>query len=392
MSAPVIARRREDRLAMNLPFIFGGISLAYAPVGLIETPATLPILYVNVIAAILWGMLGMFARRGSLEAVRWLMFVVVAGQISSQCLVYGPDPLTHLFLITGLPAAFLIFPAEQKRRMYFLVVFIIAVVIALELGTNPSRRISNATLRAIRSTNVVGILSVIVGLSFQSYRVITRTEEDLAREHDKSERLLLNILPAPIAARLKEQRGPIAERFECATILFADIVSFTPLAQRIPAAAVVSMLDEIFREFDALAHAHGVEKIKTIGDAYMAAAGIPEPCADHAQRVADMALQMQSTIAEHFGKRYPELTLRIGIAAGPVVAGVIGERKFSYDLWGDAVNTASRMESHGVPGRIQVNEKVRELLGDAYRFESRGMIDIKGKGPMEVFLLEGRES
>ena len=199
-----------------------------------------------------------------------------------------------------------------------------------------------------------------------------------------------NILPAPIAERLKTDRTRIAERFERATVLFADIVNFTVLSTAIPPARLVEMLDDIFSGFDALAEKHGIEKIKTIGDAYMAAAGIPEPCADHVQRVADMALEMQELMRIEYGVRYPGLMLRIGMHSGPAVAGVIGARKFAYDLWGDTVNTASRMESHGRAGRIHVSTEVRDLLLSTHTFEERRSIEVKVKGAMETFFLVGR--
>lgn len=377
-------------MVARIPLLFCASSLILAPLGFVDPPATLPIAGLNLGAAVLWGALYVLGRRGFLDSVRWLMFSVAFAQIGGLGVLYGRGPLGHLFLLTGLPATFLIFPREQRRRMLVLAAALVALFLAIEVGTEPRVDLSAETLRTIQTVIMIGVLLLTAAVSIYSFRAVTFAEEELAREHAKSERLLLNILPATIAARLKEQSGAIAERFDSATILFADIVSFTPLAQRLPPAELVQMLDEIFREFDALADAHGLEKIKTIGDAYMAAAGIPEPCADHVQRVAEMALAMQVKMASYFARRYPELALRIGIAAGPVVAGVIGERKFSYDLWGDAVNTASRMESHGVPGRIQVSPQVRELLGEAYRFEPRGTIDVKGKGPMTVYLLAGR--
>ena len=201
-------------------------------------------------------------------------------------------------------------------------------------------------------------------------------------EHNRSERLLLNVLPAPIVPRLKGGEQTIADRFDEATVLFADMVGFTQLASRLQPRALVQMLDEIFTVFDDLA-TKGVEKIKTIGDCYMAAAGIPLPRPDHAQAVAGMAMEMRDAVAA----RTDGLRLRIGVHSGPVVAGVIGKSKFIYDLWGDAVNVASRMESHGVAGAVEVSAATAALLGDAFRVEPRGTVEVKGKGPMEVFLL-----
>lgn len=213
----------------------------------------------------------------------------------------------------------------------------------------------------------------------------------LAEERDKAERLLLNILPQPIAERLKQEQITIADHFAEATILFADIVGFTPLAAQLSAPEVVNLLNNIFSAFDRLADQHGLEKIKTIGDAYMLAGGLPTPCANHAEAVAEMALDMQQEIARFSQESDNPINIRIGINTGPVVAGVIGLKRFIYDLWGDTVNTASRMESHGIPNCIQVSQSTYERLRDKYVFEERGVIAVKGKGEMLTYLLTGRK-
>jgi guanylate cyclase len=208
-------------------------------------------------------------------------------------------------------------------------------------------------------------------------------------EKARSDRLLLNILPAPIAERLKRDEAVIADRFEGATVLFSDLVGFTTLSARLPPEEVVTMLDTIFSAFDAIADRFGLEKIKTIGDAYMLVGGLPTARPDHAVRVADAALAMRAWVEESARARGLDLAMRIGIHSGEVVAGVIGRRKFSYDLWGDTVNTASRMESHGAPGRIQVSAATHALLDGRYRFEERGTIEVKGKGAMLTYWLVG---
>ena len=198
------------------------------------------------------------------------------------------------------------------------------------------------------------------------------------------------MLPADIAARLKVAPGVIAQRLDAVTVLFADVVGFTPMAAKLSPEALVELLNDVFTRFDALASQHGVEKIKTIGDAYMAVAGVPKPRPDHALAVAELAIAMCSAIEEARANTGFDLRLRIGICTGPAVAGVIGTHKFAYDLWGDTVNTAARMESHGVADGIQVSESTFTALGGAYRFEPRGLIEIKGKGPMQTWLLRGR--
>jgi adenylate cyclase len=217
-----------------------------------------------------------------------------------------------------------------------------------------------------------------------------RMEKALSKEQKKTDALLLNILPEAIATKLKNEPAAIADKFDNATILFADLVNFTQISTTMSATKLVYLLNEIFSTFDRLTEKHGLEKIKTIGDAYMVASGIPIQRPDHAEAIAEMALDMLVAIQELNVKLDTKFDLRIGINSGPVVAGVIGTKKFIYDLWGNAVNTASRMESHGIPGRIQVSIYTYELLRDKYQFEERGLIEIKGKGEMQTYFLEGR--
>jgi class 3 adenylate cyclase len=210
-------------------------------------------------------------------------------------------------------------------------------------------------------------------------------------EQEKSERLLLNVLPKPIAERLKSGEEVIADGIDEVSVLFADIVGFTPFAEKLLPEDVVKLLNETFSTFDRFADEAGLEKIKTIGDAYMVAGGLPNPRPDHAEAIAKMAIRMRDSVAELAGESGP-MAVRIGIDSGPVVAGVIGRRKFSYDLWGDTVNTASRMESHGVPGKIQVTPRVFERLKGRAEFEERAPVEIKGKGTMSSYFLIGWKS
>ncbi len=214
----------------------------------------------------------------------------------------------------------------------------------------------------------------------------------LEAEREKSERLLLNILPAAIAERLKQNSSTLADYFPEVTVLFADIVNFTEIASRTTPRELVTLLNEIFSAFDRLAEWHGLEKIKTIGDAYMVVGGLPVPKANHAEAIAEMSLDMQQEISRFRTKEGEPLSLRIGLATGPAVAGVIGLRKFSYDIWGDTVNTASRMESHGKAGCIQVTAATYQLLRHQYLFKDRGDIDVKGKGKMRTYFLTGKKT
>jgi class 3 adenylate cyclase len=222
----------------------------------------------------------------------------------------------------------------------------------------------------------------------------------LRLEQDKTERLLLNILPKLIAHRLKQdqrvlaQQGVaalIAESFDDVTILFADIVGFTPLSARLPPIEMVNLLNQIFSKFDQLAQQYGLEKIKTIGDAYMVVGGLPVPSDNHAEAIAHMALDMQQAIHCFQTEPGESFQIRIGINTGSVVAGVIGINKFIYDLWGDAVNVASRMESSGIPGKIQVTQETYQRLKDKFEFEERGAIVVKGKGKMTTYWLMERK-
>ena len=224
-----------------------------------------------------------------------------------------------------------------------------------------------------------------------AFLALERSLADLRREQAKSERLLLNILPAKIVERLKENHETIADSFDSATVLFADLCGFTEFSQHVDPQHLVEMLDEIFSTFDHLAAAHGVEKIKTIGDAYMAVAGLPVPRDDHAEAVAAMALGMLEGFRGVMRARSLAMQVRIGIHSGPVVGGVIGRHKFIYDLWGDTVNMASRMESHGEPSRVHVSQATRDLLEGKFRFVERGEIRVKGKGTQTTYFLQGRE-
>jgi adenylate cyclase len=236
----------------------------------------------------------------------------------------------------------------------------------------------------------------ICNLAVFLYERLQRTEfyarRELEAEQKRSERLLLNILPEAVAQQLKHDHRTIAESFAEATVLFADIVGFTQISAGIPPQSLVAMLNQVFSAFDQLAEQHGLEKIKTIGDAYMVVGGLPLERADHVEAIADMALDMQEAIAQFLTPQQQPLRIRVGINTGPVVAGVIGRKRFIYDLWGDTVNVASRMESHGLAGRIQVTEAVYERLKASYYFEERGEISVKGKGAMITYLLQGKQS
>ena len=298
----------------------------------------------------------------------------------------------------GGPFGAIIFRSNREAAVQFLLFISVFALAILAEQYYPAEsagipeHISLILLIANMSLFMSFVLLNVMHFRHQRDRAMAALDREhglLRLEQSKSERLLLNILPERIALRLKNEPGYIAEAFADVCVLFADLVNFTPLSARIAPDRLVAILNEVFSRFDLLAEEHGLEKIKTIGDAYMAAAGLPEPVDSPARRCARMALAMRQRISDLHFQEASDLTLRIGLASGPVVAGVIGTRKFIYDLWGDAVNTASRMESQGSAGQIQVTERVRDELGPEYVFEDRGQIEIKGKGLLRTFFLRG---
>jgi class 3 adenylate cyclase len=230
----------------------------------------------------------------------------------------------------------------------------------------------------------------VVKARVHTHLVLREKTELIEQKNRENEALLLNILPGEIANRLKAGEHDIADSFANVTVLFGDLVGFTVLSDTMSAAEVVDMLNGLFSRFDQLANELGIEKVKTIGDCYMAVCGLPKPCSDHTERMARMALRMLEATREYSNQKGLSLRMRIGLNTGPVVAGVIGSSKFIYDLWGDTVNIASRMESTGVPSQIQVTRSVYEQLKDKFELESRGAIQVKGKGEIETWLLHAQ--
>jgi adenylate cyclase len=299
----------------------------------------------------------------------------------------GRDCGIQMNLIVGAAAAFFVFGSARPLLGVVTVVLCFAAHVAawflFPVGIVPTPRGFLAQLYVGSAVNAFGLIGA---LTYFSFRLVERAEA-------ATEALLANILPHAILARLRERPDePIAEGYDHASILFSDIQGFVPLSQRMGAARTVAMLNEMMRRFDALAAKHGVEKIKTIGDAYMAVAGLPEPAADHADRLARMGFEMfaaKDIVAAQFDV---PIRMRVGIATGSVMAGIIGAQKFSYDVWGDAVNLAARLESSGEPERIHVSTEARAAMSGAWcDFERRGEIEIKGIGPVETWFLVPRQ-
>jgi len=258
-------------------------------------------------------------------------------------------------------------------------------VLALAEGAERVRSGDLTVQLPVTSEDELGILT---GGFNSMVSTLQEKTDAIEQKNHENELLLLNILPGEIAERLKRGEGSIADSFAEVTVLFGDLVGFTILSSKIGPDEVVGLLNGLFTRFDDIAHELGVEKIKTIGDAYMAVCGLPNPQADHATRMIEMSRRMLAATRDYGKSAGMEMSLRIGINSGPVVAGVIGVSKFIYDLWGDTVNIASRMESHGIPGTIQVTRAVYEQLKDNYRFRERGPVEVKGKGLIETWLLD----
>ena len=287
----------------------------------------------------------------------------------------------------------------------------LALVVSIVMGTVLTRSVlalsttvqrfadkDFAARTRIASKDEIGQLGASFNAMAETIQIHSERLEDLVRQRTRelteekqtSERLLLNVLPGPIAERLKTGENLIVDRFDAVSVLFADIVGFTLLSARTSPEALVTMLNEVFSTFDRLAEQHGLEKIKTIGDAYMVVAGLPQPIADHATAITHMALDMIASVEAYAVRHATPLTIRVGIHTGSVVAGVIGTKKFIYDLWGDTVNTASRMESLSLPGRIQVSEDTHRLIAADFELEPRPPIEVKGKGTMQTYLVVGQ--
>jgi class 3 adenylate cyclase len=326
---------------------------------------------------------GLIIAALALARRRWPLAVLLASAATLQ--VYYLSQYTSTYPAVPLSVALATAWAAGHRRWSLLVAaWYVIGPLAYALSQLSQETRTPLTLLGDAVSNAAMFAAVLVlGEAVRSRRA-------LALEQERSERLLLNVLPAPIATRLKAGEGVIADAFPEVTVLFADLVDFTRRSQRIGPAQVVQALNELFSAFDRLAQQQGLEKIKTIGDAYMVAGGLPQPHPDHAQAIAEMALGIREEVARRTDPSGQPLAVRIGIDTGPVEAGVIGTAKFSYDLWGDTVNTASRMESHGVAGCIQVTTRTYQRLRDGYQFQRRGPISVRGMGEMVTYFLVGR--
>jgi len=327
-----------------------------------------------------------FARTRSFRVFRGLQLLfILLLPFLLQVALGGFVPASAVIVWSLLcPFGALVFHDVRNATRWF-ALFVVLVALSPFLGT----RMENGLPLWLVTLLFVLNLSIVSSIVFV---LLATFVHQLGRERSRSEALLLNVLPKTIADRLKDRPGVIADAYDEATILFADVVNSTPLTRELSPREMVSLLDGYVTRFDQLALLHGLEKIRTIGDNWMGVAGVPLAVDDHARRAALMALDMFDYVREQQRANVRGLEFRIGLNSGPVVGGVIGRSKFVFDIWGDPVNLASRMESTGVPGRIQIGPDTKALLDDEFVLESRGMVEVKGRGPMETWFLVSRRS
>jgi guanylate cyclase len=368
-----------------------GIALVILPVGLLwgclywavgeEAVALTPLAYVagSVVS------IAVFARTRSFAFLRTAQLALILVLPTLGTIMLGGLEDASFVILWALlaPLGAVAFDRPERAWPWF-AAFVLAVVLALALSEVVRPDGASLPDAFVRTFDVLNIVVV----SFVAMVLLVTFARGRDTAQARVEALLLNILPEDVAQRLQAEPNAIADHFDDASILFADVVDFTPLASRLDAREVVALLDRLFTLFDDLVDRHEVEKIKTIGDCYMVAAGVPRPRRDHAQALAGLALEMRD--CAHTCLPGSDLRLRIGISSGPVVAGVIGRRRFLYDLWGDTVNMASRMESSGTSDEIQVTRSTWELLRDDFVTEPIGLVDVKGKGAVETWRLVDR--
>lgn len=344
----------------------------------------------NIVSVISWCLVIRLARLGKLYLPALLAGAEVCIYVALCVHYMGWDSGASLLLFNLAWMSFFL-PFNHLLKGSF-VLFLFAEFVLLYMGAdNRSWPGDRMVLKLFWLQNVFMVFAFAVISAAYLFRLIKKAELAMVEALDRSDLLLDNVFPPLIADRLKKKDDLIAESFSGASVLFADIAEFTPMSQSMTPAELVQLLDSLFSRIDALVQRHGLEKIKTIGDAYMVAAGIPIRRDDHAEAIAAFAFELKDTLAEFNRETGHNLRLRIGVNSGPVIAGVIGKLRFLYDLWGDSVNTASRMESHGIPDEIHVTEETRRLLMDSHIFEDRGEIDVKGKGMMRTYFLRGRK-
>lgn len=384
----IILSNQIAALGVITMLAYDAIYLFYDPV-LLTGPITVNLLGALVCVSVLY-----LNDCGRHHPARLLLYISTNIQIYLLTFFLGTVTGMHLLHIMMVSFAGFFFAREAKFRLICLLAMPVTLFFVeyflFTPGNTPIVLTSGMIYLLYFTLSATTFILVMVFFAL-FYSEILRTEDLLQKEYQRSENLLLNILPREIAGRLKQGEHTIADSYTSVTILFADVVGFTDMAARLAPEVLVGQLNHLYKEFDMLLEKYDVEKIKTLGDAYMIASGLPVEREDHMEIAACLALDMRDLIkSQAIGDT--RLDLRIGFYSGPVVAGVIGSRKFSYDVWGDTVNIASRLESTGVPGKIQVSKACCERLKHKFEFEERGVIDVKGVGRMQTCFLEGKKS
>ncbi len=354
--------------------------LIYAAAGE-PTAAAIPLGYVVISMA----SIAFFARTRNLRLFRagQLLFILLLPFLL-QVSLGGFGPASAVIVWSFIcPFGALVF-ADLRSAARWFALFVALVAASPFIATRPANNLPDWLVMLLFVLNIATVSTIV-------FVLLARFVRQLALERARSEGLLLNVLPKPIADRLKDAPGVIADAYEAATVLFADVVNSTPLTRELSPQEMVALLDEYVTHFDGLALRYGIEKIRTIGDNWMGVAGVPQPRPDHAPCAALLAIEMLAYVRSRQAEHGRSLDFRIGLSSGPVIGGVIGRSKFVFDIWGDAVNIASRMESTGVAGRIQVGPATRALLDDGFILEPRGTVEIKGGGLMHTWFLVGTQ-
>jgi adenylate cyclase len=387
-------RHYADRIARSRKVINITTSIAalvtasFGVMQLVTQPGIWPIALINFVAATLFTAIPFLHRYGPLVAP---LALILTSYVVLSVVTWNVGTASGLqfYFLVAATVAVLVLGIEHIVLACVLVAIGAAIVITLQFtipadtGLQPAWALPVGFITSVVSACVMAVATV-----WYALREIERAEQAMEEEYDRSESLLANILPTSIATRLKNPATTIiADKYDDASVLFADIAGYTERASQSTPADLVEFLNRLYTEFDRLVEQHGLEKIKTSGDCYIVVSGVPEPRADHLEALAYLALNMGDAIAGLTDQVGHAVPVRIGIGVGPVVAGVVGTRRFFYDVWGDAVNVASRMESTGAQGRIQVPQEVYERLKDTFVFEPRGDVEIKGKGLMRTWFL-----
>jgi class 3 adenylate cyclase len=330
-----------------------------------------------------------FMHRGYYFYSKLFLHIAYSLSIISQTILLGHDYYIHLLLIPVLTIGFYAFKKEE--RIYQIALCALGFVSFFYFEFFYSQVyvvLQNPIAFVVKTAIILQVFFALTLTALATAMSYIKMEAELQTERDRSENLLLNILPKSIANRLESNNSFIADSFANVSILFADIVGFTTHSSNLPPENIVAELNEVFTQMDDLAMKYNLEKIKTIGDCYMVAGGLPEPNEQHAKNITQFALETLEVLNRINATNGSSLAFRIGINSGPVVAGVIGKSKFIYDLWGDTVNIASRMESHGMPGQIQISAATYEIIKNDFEIETRGEIDVKGKGLMKAYIVK----